>query len=334
MPSPRYRAFMMTATDQYEDLDSLEDKALRLPDVKYSVVTHDRDTGSNHYHLAIQIPNAMTINALANKLDIKANFIEKWDNRTYNMWAYMLHHTKDAKDLKADYTMYIDDPTKFRTNIQDYLSCTVPPAPGGKGAKLDSTIAKILTGEITRRELLKPENLTYYYENMRKIDNAIKLRTESLKYNPPACTTLYIHGGSGTGKTTKAMLLAQQLYADNYTVASTSNDLLQDYTGEKCLIIDDFRPQDHPFVELLALLDPYHRQRTHRSRYYNKPLATEMIIITSIYTLDATERYYKGINPYEELKQLRRLVQQTIELQPDSENSLYYDEQTDNYFPH
>jgi len=95
---------MSTATFEYATLDELELKAMRLSDVEYAVMTHDLDTGSNHYHLCVYFKDAKTIKAVSKLLDIPENFIAKWDKRVYNMWAYLLHDTTEAKNNNADYT--------------------------------------------------------------------------------------------------------------------------------------------------------------------------------------------------------------------------------------
>jgi hypothetical protein len=320
---------MLTETTDYATIDELENLAKKLPNTEYAIILHDKDTGTDHYHLSMYFKNAKTITTVANKLKIQPNFIQKWDNRTDNLWSYLLHNTKDANNTKADYTEYLNNPNKLRTNIPDFEKrASFDP----KGASpLDRTINQILDGTITRKQLLQPDQIKYYYKNLHKIDTAIKLRTESLKYNPPPCTTTYIHGLGGTGKTTQAMTIAQSLYPESYTMASSANDLLQDYTGEKCLIIDDFRPQDHEFTELLALLDPYHRQRTHRSRYYNKPLATELVIITTILPLEHVEHYYQSMNVHEDMKQLRRRITTQMYLDGTNVTNSVYDEQNDLY---
>ena len=330
---PRYRAFMATATIAHATIESLEELAQKL-DCEYSVILHDQDKGTDHFHLAINLKNAKTINAIAKNLKMKPNFIQKWDKRIYNMWAYMIHDTTDAKNLKADYTEYMNNADKFRTNIDNYLSRTLAPDAGGgakRNARLEQTIDELLAGETTRKELLKPENIRFYFDNKRKIETAIQLRTESLRFNPPQCKTLYIYGPSGTGKTTNAYKIAQDIYGESVATASSSNDLLQDYTGEKCLIIDDFRPHDVPFSELLALLDPIHRQRTHRSRYFNKPLATDLIVITSILSFDEVLRFYSDMTTNEDMKQLRRRVQQLIEFKDGNQIIYDYNEQLDGY---
>jgi hypothetical protein len=334
MNDKRYRAFMATSTKAYADLDTLEKLASAIPNANYAIILHDKDiNASDHYHIAIEVKNPMTIQAIAKKLNTQPNFIAKWDKRIDNLWAYLLHNTNDATSTKADYKEYPQKPDKFRTNIKDFELASAKLL-SGRNSKLNIIIDKLLAGEMTRKQLLQPEYLKTYYDNMNKIDKAIKLRTESLKYNPPTCETIYISGASATGKTTKAVKLAEQRYPDSYVVASTANDLLQDYTGEKCLIIDDFRPQDFPFIELLALLDPIHRQKTHRSRYYNKPLATKLIIITSILSLDDVADYYRNMTMHEDMKQLRRRVQTLITYEYDTITEYKYDEQIDGYtFP-
>lgn len=328
----RYRAFMATSTIDYTTLEKLEQKAKAIKNVKYSIILHDRDNGSDHYHITLEFDNPRTINAIAKMLDIPPNFVEKWDKRTYNMYAYMLHHTTDAKNQKADYSDYLNRPDKFATNIENFEEIARPAPTGAR--QIDLMIEQILTGDLTRKQLLHPDLIQTYHKHLHKFDRAIKLRTESLKYNPPQCSTMLIYGDSGTGKTTTAYKLAFEQYPDSNATGSTPNDLLQDYTGEKCLIIDDFRPHDFPFIELLALLDPIHRQKTHRSRYYNKPLAAEFIIITSTMSLEQIVEHYAYQYPREDMKQLRRRIQTVHHLSnTDRPHQFIYDEQTDEHIP-
>jgi hypothetical protein len=320
---------MITATVEHETLAGLAKKASKIQDCRYAVILHDKDLGSSHLHLAMTVENARSIESVAKDLKIPNNFIQKWDRRTNNLWSYLTHETSSASRVKVNYKHYLADPTKFVTNIDNFEELIKNPKHNTN--ELNTIISKILIGELTRKELLKPEMLQTYYDNMYKIDHAIKLRTESLKYNPPACNTKYIYGASGTGKTTKAIEIAISLYPNSYTVGSAPNDLLQDYTGEKCLIIDDFRPQNFDFVELLMLLDPIHRQRTHKSRYYNKPLASELIIITSTLPLHKTIDYYQSLNRNEDMKQLRRRIQTVTNMDSTTPVTMIYDEQLDDY---
>lgn len=115
---------------------------------------------------------------------------------------------------------------------------------------------------------------------------------------------MYITGASGTGKTTVAKFIANTFKYD-ICVSSSSNDPLQDYQGQKCLIVDDFRQSDWQLSDLLKLLDN-HTSSTVKSRYNNKYMNDcKLVILTSVF--DITNCDYKNYNN-ENLIQLYRRV--------------------------
>ena len=325
----RYYNFMATLTLEkainfgFKNIDELYSFVVSHFDVdndQIAVMLHDKDLGSEHYHIALHLKNAMNINAVAKRLNIAPNFVEKWDNRVDNLWAYLLHLTDNAKNEKYNYSDYIDDLNHLKTNInldifRKYIDFT--PKTKSKSNKADAIQLKILSGEITERDLLMPEMLPYYFENMAKCQKALQLRQKSLRINPPKCSCIYISGRSGLGKTTLANKIAKELYGNSIVIASSSNDPLQDYTDEKCFIIDDFRAKNYDFNFMLGLLDPNYRSRTHQSRYYNKVLACEMILITSVDDIDTTINHYADITD-EDMRQLRRRIQTIYALNADS----------------
>lgn len=316
---------MAVITADLTDINLLESLCIESG-ANYAIILHDRDDGSDHFHIALTFDNPRTIQAIANLLKMPPNFIEKWDSRVNNLYSYLFHSTTNASANKVSYSDYLDNQDKFRTNIDIQNQITK------KDNKLvDVLIQKIATGLLTRKQLLSQEYLLVYMQNFSKLNIALRLKNESLIYNPPDCITILISGESGKGKTTKAVEIASSRFNGNYAIASSDNDPLQDYSGEPCLIIDDFRPQYYDFLSLLSLLDPYHRQRTHKSRYYNKPLATELIIITSTLNINQICNYYETAT--EDMKQLRRRIPQLITY--DSENNQWtyfnYQPQLDAY---
>lgn len=96
---------------------------------------------------------------------------------------------------------------------------------------------------------------------------------------------IWICGPAGTGKTR----LAKQ-YADKadqpYFISGSSRDPFQGYAGEHTLILDELRPKTIQYEDLLRVLDPHNI--TDRvmapSRYSDKALACDLIIITSPYS--------------------------------------------------
>lgn len=330
---PKARALMLTKTADLTDFETLLKQCKALPDnYQWALMTHDLDDGTNHYHVAIQTPHPISAKTMANAFETTPNFVQLWRGNIGNMWAYLPHNTKTAADEKADYNHYLTDTTKFATNLTDTtLFAYDKTKKNSKTTKLKHTIESILVGELTQKDLLHPDHIVFYHDNYNKLNRAIQLRTQSLRYNPPQCRTIYIQGDAGTGKTTYATQLAQTEYPDNWAFASSANDPLQDYTGEKCLILDDWRPKDYELNDLLAMLDPYHRKRTHKSRYYNKPLATELIIITTNTDLDETTAHYTAFTN-EDPKQIRRRIHQLITLTPNDKPLIEtYDEQLDGW---
>ena len=95
---------------------------------------------------------------------------------------------------------------------------------------------------------------------------------------------VFITGDSGTGKTTYAKKIAEE---KDYSVfiSSGSNDPLDDYKGQDCIILDDLRPSCMGLSDLLKMLDN-HTASTVKSRYKNKVLECKMIIITTTLGID------------------------------------------------
>ena len=101
---------------------------------------------------------------------------------------------------------------------------------------------------------------------------------------------IFIHGDSGSGKSTYAELYAKMLcekkgYRD-FSRSSASNDIMQDYMGEDIFILDDYRDVDEmtgkaeSLSDTLKMLDPHYASSS-KSRYTNKTFMGKLIIITS-----------------------------------------------------
>jgi hypothetical protein len=338
MASPIGRNFMLVITPEHAGtgLDWLEQKTKQLGDnlENYGIIYHDLDTANLHYHVAIHLKQTVRLSAIAKNYEQAENVVNLWRRNEGNMWAYLTHQTNKAKAEKVDYTPYLQNPNKTRFDTeQTKQKCIydVSKSKLSEQTKVDKLCEKILTGDLIEKQLLAPDLIKTYWQHKTKIDKAIQLRTKSLRYNAPNCRTTLITGNSGTGKTRYATTLAKKNYPENWLIASAGNDPLQDYTGEKCIIFDDWRPQDYNLQDLLALLDPYYRNRTHKSRYSNKPLATELIIITTNLNIDAIISYYTAYNS-EDPKQIRRRINTIVTMVENEQPYIeQYDEQLDGW---
>ena len=93
---------------------------------------------------------------------------------------------------------------------------------------------------------------------------------------------IWIYGASGVGKTRMARSYAEKL-GQGYYITGSSRDLFQGYKGEHTMIIDELRPNTIPYQDLLRIMDPYGEQVMAPSRYIDKVLACDVIIITTPY---------------------------------------------------
>src|SRR5699024_6278721 len=93
---------------------------------------------------------------------------------------------------------------------------------------------------------------------------------------------IWIYGVAGVGKTRMARAYAEKL-GQSYYITGSSRDLFQNYKGEHTWIIDELRPNVIPYQDLLRIMDPYGAQVMAPSRYADKALACDVIIVTTPY---------------------------------------------------
>ena len=105
---------------------------------------------------------------------------------------------------------------------------------------------------------------------------------ESIQNKSAHKQCIYITGKAGSGKTTYAKILAERTYKnDEIFITSAGDNPFDDYYGEKCIIIDDFRDSVFKYNDLLRLLDN-NTSSSIGARYYNKNIARcELILLTS-----------------------------------------------------
>lgn len=167
------------------------------------------------------------------------------------------------------------------------------------------------------------------FQNPKKIRNLkdnYDYYLESIQNSNKSKQCIYISGKSGSGKTTYAKILASKYFdEDEIFISSGGSHPFDEYYGEKCIIIDDFRDSVIAYNDLLRLLDNNTSSNV-GARYHNKSLARcELIILTSVKN---PLNLYNGID--EERYQLyRRMTYFDIE-----QETLYlmeYDKLNDNY---
>ena len=268
---------------------------------RYAIILHDKDTNKDGtpeapgYHVMLCFENARSIGATAKRLGDKPQYISKWDGDTNNGFSYLLHRTSDARkqgkhqydpsDVKANF-----DFSSLMQQIDNKVSLKRYKAQAGVKFSIDELLNALYVGIMSKDEVEKRMTGAQYGRYRRQIEDVwrkhLQILAEEWREEMVAqgrqIKVIWIYGASGVGKTRMARSYAEKLGRDYY-ITGSSRDLFQNYKGEHTLIIDELRPNVIQYQDLLRLLDPYGEQVMAPSRYIDKALACDVIIITTPY---------------------------------------------------
>ena len=247
----------------------------------YAYILHDKDVHEDgtpvapHWHIMIRFKRPVQTESLCKWFGIKSNMIGYILGTFGDAVAYLTHRNKPEK------YQYFDEEIKsnydFKVEVEKALS------------KKKASQRKEEIIELIRSGIVREYNYTEYitaleYDKFKRaIDNAFTYRRDTLKSLDRHMNVIYIYGGSGTGKTTYAKQLAINKGLSCY-ISSGSNDPLDGYKGQDCLILDDIRPGDFLLSDFLKILDN-NTQSTVKSRYKNKLLECQYLIVTTSFDI-------------------------------------------------
>lgn len=274
----------------------------------YAYIIHDKDVDKDgnpkkpHYHLYVRMHN---------KYDFK--YVAQWFNIPENFISDIKGHWVDA--LK--YAIHQNAPDKYQYDVEDVIS-NFDFEKDLKKASAESRkleiVQDIIDGNIKEYNYFEYMTAYEYVMYSSAMEKAYKYRVDALNNLSREMKCIYITGGSGLGKTTLAKMIAK---SNNYSVfiSSCSNDILDGYKGQECIILDDIRSSCMKMDMLLKMLDN-NTASTISSRYRNKVLECKLIIITTTKTL--TE-FFKAVydNEDEDIIQLQRRCETLITMKKD-----------------
>lgn len=197
---------------------------------------------------------------------------------------------------------------------------------------IEEILQQILDGTIREyNKTQKIDNLTLVYY-ARKINEAFKVRAEYLAATQKERNTqvIFITGASSTGKTTFAKQIAIERGLD-YFISSGSNDVMDGYAMQPALILDDIRPSALGLSDLLKMLDN-NTASTIKSRYKNKYLNCELIILTTVLDIDTFYQHVFTEND-EPVTQLKRRCGTYIKMYKDQIYISMWDDKLMQYTP-
>lgn len=269
-----------------------------------------------HYHIGFVWYTPVRFITIAKKFEVKETLITNIKSSRFGDYlAYLTHKNRPEKFQYEDEIV--------TTNIINWQRSRDAVVSAKKLRDLENDFTYFLDlaikGDITFADVGNKLPAILYTNHMSKFNDAFQvaqqLRARELNLSGDINKTIiYVTGKSGSGKTRYAKGMAAKAGLP-YFVSGSSNDFLDGYKGEGCIILDDARGRDFEYADLLKLIDP-HSISPYKSRYFNKNVIADLIIITSIQTI---EQFIKNLpnSKQEDSFQLKRRLNLLVEVSSD-----------------
>ena len=269
----RVRMIELSQQMKYVDIEKIKEVLQTKECIKdYAYIIHDKDKDVDvHIHLMMRFSAPYDTRHIAQWFGVAEQYLCKIKGKFGDALLYLTHGNA---------------PTKYQYSVDEVVSnfdFQSEKISSGDSRRED-IINKIVSGEIREYNYYDYISISEYDKYKKSIDNAFKYRVDKIKGVARNMDCVFITGESGSGKSTYAKMLAEEKGYSVF-VSSGSNDPLDDYKGQDCIILDDLRPSCMGLSDLLKMLDN-HTASTVKSRYRNKVLECKMIIITTILDID------------------------------------------------
>lgn len=268
-----------------------------LKPLRFAGILHDKDIGQDgnlvapHIHLVLQFESARSLNNLAKLTKQPIQCFEQWRGSVNNAYSYLVQHTESNQDkyqyspkeviANFDYLLLLDTIERNVTKRYEINDTMI----------IDNLLDLLYTGNITKLEIEQRLTGSQYAKARQKIETVYLKRLETqaelwrkeMIDKNEIVTIIWLFGKAGTGKTRLARQYAEQ-YDLNYFITGSIRDPFQQYNLEHVIILDELRPHQFDYSDLLKMFDPYNVKAMASSRYFDKPLLANIYIITSPYS--------------------------------------------------
>lgn len=280
---------------------------------------HDKDKKEDgsakdlHCHIFIKCNISEKSSVIENLFGVENNQINKIDGKFYKAIQYLVHHSKiDSDKYQYESDIVVSKKDDYKKRLEDIDNDCYEGAPKSKKKKkIDVSdcespmdycyrmqeeeqgnfIDKNIVAQLCHWD--NETNLNCYNDFLMQFPtckNAVqqsygmylqKLCIE--RKNQRNMKIYWFSGKSGSNKTTYAKIWAYKHYPSTEVfISSGTNDILDSYNGERCIIFDEFRGSEMSYNDLLKLLD-LNTSAKAKSRYFNKcMIRCETLIITSV----------------------------------------------------
>lgn len=239
----------------------------------------------------LKYEHPQTINSIAKLFHDEQQYVQVWHGRINNAYSYLIHETQDA-DGKYHYA---DSAVKASFDYPkrlEQIRAKIKLGPNYENEQIRRYAEKAITRDQLTQEL-GVYGIARHQQLIDKIDAELLAQKHQQwleKFKGHKMTTLWLCGSAGVGKT---RLAEHMLKGKDYITLGSSRDHFQDYHGQRFVILNDLRPNDFAYSDLLRLLDPYQHDKAAPSRYHYKRLNLEKLIITTLYD---PLTFYNNIN--------------------------------------
>lgn len=328
-----------------QDLDHLPFKPQELKDKleksgadEWAYILHDKDTDENskqvrpHYHVMLHFKDAKTILKISKIFDDKEQFIEAWKSTINNGYSYLIHETNNAKNKHHYDPSEVIASFDFKARIQEIRQKVKKPSQQA----INNLIEDYSNEKLTKEELQEKIGVLEMAKHKTLLDHiedilAYKKHQQFLNdFKGQSCKIYWIYGASGIGKTKLVREVLEKQHPDNFCILGSQRDHFQEYRGQQFVVINDLRPNDYEYGQLLTLLDPWEIDKMAPARYHDKYLNARAIYITTPYSPINFYSECNIANPlvdtFEQLK--RRIIsfQLTEENYNKKKNDLIFDD--------
>lgn len=292
----------------------------------YAYILHDVDKNADgtdklpHWHIMIRFKDSVPTSSICKWFDVQPERIGKIHGKFADALAYLTHSNAPDKE------QYLEE--NVISNFDFVAEAATSLARSASRKRKDELIELIQSGVIREYNYTDYISAAEYDRFKASIDNAFSYRKDALMHQDRNMTCIYIYGESSCGKTTYGKMLASEKGYSCY-VSSGSNDPLDGYRGEDCLILDDVRPENFNISDFLKLLDN-NTQSTVKSRYKNKLLECQLLIITTAKSMPVFFRELVGYNT-EQIKQFERRCELYVEMTENTMKTYLYQQKSGKY---
>ena len=346
------RLMEITTQQKYLKQDKIEKvlKEKKKDIEQYAYILHDKDVYTKdeeiknnlhkegtikpaHYHIELKFKTSRRMSDVASWFGVPSNFIQSSKSGRYeDMLVYLIHGNDDTKHQYA--VSEVVSNFEYETTINKYRQnknkLTKKKECEDLQEEYEEALEKIERREINEYNFHQHISQKCYINYKHRFDIAFEIERKKKEdeYNTEGrnMEVIYIQGEPDSGKTTYAKLIAKQHNMDFFP-SSSSNDPLYDYRGQNCIILDDLR-EDMKWSDLLKFLDN-NTSSTVVSRYHNKLITADLIIITSVKTIDELYELYGKFN--EPLTQIKRRCGTYIQMTKEQIKIYSYNSETSDY---